>query len=216
MKKYLLMFLVLILLSCGGKEARNQKELVEIIRTEIPNPIKTYKLDIKTKFNDKTNFKPIKKGVIDLITSDGWGKVGEVGEDYVVWIENYNRYSIDSVIRKISFQLSITEKSMFKRKANLLSKNIDLEYTINEDWIDYQKDLDENKLLKALDNTTNDIKLEKGKFSNFSKNIVEVLGKSIKNARKEFGLDNEKIVEYHVVAGYTYVELKKMILDLEK
>ncbi len=205
--------MMIFVVSCTQHKARNQKELVDMIHKGIPNPKSKYKLDIKTKIKDSGKFSHIKDGVSDLIEADAWGEIVEFGEDYAVWIENYNRYSIDSNIKKITFNLSITKKSMWSRKENILSKKIELEYNIGEDWLDYQKDADENKLFKALDNTLSDIKIE-GDYD-FIRNIVNIISKSVKNARMEFEIDKEDIVEKYVISGYTYIELKKMILKLE-
>lgn len=215
MSKLIISVIILaFLVSCTQHKARNEKELVDMIHKGIPNPKLKYKLDIKTEFKDNSNFKHIKDGLIDLIEADAWGEIVEFGEDYAVWIENYSRYSIDSNIKKITFNLSITKKSMWSRKDNILSKKIELEYNIGEDWLTYQKDADENKLFKALDNTLSEIKIE-GDYD-LIRNIVNIISKSVKNARIEFDIDKEDVVEKYVIAGYTYIELKKMMLRLEE
>ena len=123
MSKLIISVIILaFLVSCTQHKARNEKELVDMIHKGIPNPKLKYKLDIKTEFKDNSNFKHIKDGLIDLIEADAWGEIVEFGEDYAVWIENYSRYSIDSNIKKITFNLSITKKSMWSRKNNILSK----------------------------------------------------------------------------------------------
>jgi len=214
MSKLIISVIILaFLVSCTQHKARNEKELVDMIHKGIPNPKSKYKLDIKTEFKDNSNFKHIKDGLIDLIEADAWGEIVEFGEDYAVWIENYSRYSIDSNIKKITFNLSITKKSMWSRKNNILSKKIELEYNIGEDWLNYQKDADENKLFKALDNTLSEIKIE-GDYD-LIRNIVNIISKSVKNARSEFDLNKDDVVEHYVVAGYTYIELKKMMLELD-
>lgn len=214
MSKLIISVIILaFLVSCTQHKARNEKELVDMIHKGIPNPKLKYKLDIKTEFKDNSNFKHIKDGLIDLIEADAWGEIVEFGEDYAVWIENYSRYSIDSNIKKITFNLSITKKSMWSRKNNILSKKIELEYNIGEDWLNYQKDADENKLFKALDNTLSEIKIE-GDYD-LIRNIVNIISKSVKNARSEFDLNKDDVVEHYVVAGYTYIELKKMMLELD-
>ena len=110
MSKLIISVIILaFLVSCTQHKARNEKELVDMIHKGIPNPKLKYKLDIKTEFKDNSNFKHIKDGLIDLIEADAWGEIVEFGEDYAVWIENYSRYSIDSNIKKITFNLSITK-----------------------------------------------------------------------------------------------------------
>lgn len=201
--------------SCGHKEKKS-KELVDILEKELETPKNQYSIDLKTKMKDKINLTPMKRGFIDLVNSGGWCTLVETGEDYVVWIENLTIVNDTTELKtSISFDLSLTKKALMRRKENIYTKTMHVDYNSNEDWISNNMSLDKDKFIEFIDKSVNSIDIQEDN-QNFKNEIKNALGNNIKEASTKFGITNEKLAQQYLVAGYAYIQLKLWILEIEK
>lgn len=93
------------------------------------------KVDVKTRINDKTlEMQAVKAGVIEMLKTVNWIKVGEVGEKYSFWIKdlniqpNPNNFS-QSIVR---FNLFLNTPAMFTEGKPLKSRSIEFVVDPNE------------------------------------------------------------------------------------
>jgi len=86
------------------------------------------KLDVKTKFKDKTEMAGIKYGTIYFLEKSNF-EVVEVGEKYTVWLENPVEKRKDPDQYSIKLKVSISKPSLFKKKAPIAEKEIEVHYT---------------------------------------------------------------------------------------
>lgn len=89
------------------------KKLIVVFLILLPGLLfcKQWKIDVKTKFADKKELMIVKSGVIAFLNNAPYCKVCEIGEDFALWLRNYNVnfyddhfiYSVLMEIRKPSF-----------------------------------------------------------------------------------------------------------------
>ncbi|MCP4157098.1 MAG: hypothetical protein GY757_55820 [bacterium] len=110
MKKYILFILIILLgtnFLCGG-----------------------VKLDVKTKFTEKTKLTGVKFGVIYFLKQEGF-KIVEVGETFSVWLLNGEEKRANPDKYTIKMTVSIAPPSLFGQKKALISDEVTVTYSFN-------------------------------------------------------------------------------------
>jgi hypothetical protein len=85
------------------------------------------KLDIKTHFSEKYELKGLKFGIIFYLQNSGY-KIVEIGENYAVWIEDYQEERIGVDEYQVKFKIDITPPTALLKKTSLASKDFDMNY----------------------------------------------------------------------------------------
>lgn len=132
-KSYLFILLIFFVLSCKN----DNDEKIEII----PDPINSYKIDVKTSFSNKQNYSGIKESVINYFSQGvEWAQVVEFGEDYELWIEDVEREKINDVRWKINFKLIFKENPLFQKETIHISENMTCVFDMPKDFEDVISD----------------------------------------------------------------------------
>lgn len=92
------------------------------------------KLDIKTKIKEKTRMTGIKHGTIYFLEKSGY-KIVETKEDYTVWLVNFSETRKDPDQYTVKLTVIISPPSLFRKKAPLAEKEIEVKYTYNPQTI---------------------------------------------------------------------------------
>ena len=114
-------------------------------------------LDIKTKHEEKFDLLPAKIAVSYFITQSKWAKLREVGEDYSVWLTNYQREKIDDTIY-ISLEIEIRTPAMIRSGSLLKKKRIRTSITAQDDWSDVNNIRD--AIEREIENSSKEIQEE--------------------------------------------------------
>jgi hypothetical protein len=112
MKKYLLAFLI-IMLGSG-----------------FLFPDSEVKLDVKTRFKEKFELKGVKWGVIYFLKKNGYNVV-EVGEDYAVWLVDFEEERKDPDQYTLKLTVNISPPSLFRQKKTIASADVEVKYTFD-------------------------------------------------------------------------------------
>ena len=89
--------------------------------------------DIKTKQFEKFDFIPIKIATTIILLNSDWAGVIEVGEDYSLWLKNYQRKQVDEEII-ISFDVEIRTPAMLRSGSLLTTGKVDYSFNAAEEW----------------------------------------------------------------------------------
>lgn len=199
------------------------------------NPIGHYKIDLKTKFNDKPGLKPAKHGLKKILQQQTWCDIREVGEDFAVWIKSPSRNAeiLANGNKKVSFfcKLEIRKKSMFREGDLMNIRGIDFNYTIDKMELDKLGDInyiDVSQFIesiletsKSLDDASTRMALASLGGDIMSGGVSKVSRLAINNLLPLFqpyfsnGEPLEYKAEYYLVGGELLRNLKEMIVELE-
>lgn len=198
------------------------------------NPQGHYKIDLKTKFNDKADLKPAKHGFKKILQQQLWCDVGEIGEDFAVWVKSPFRTSqiSENGNKEIHFtcKLEIRTKSMFKEGDLISNRAIDFSYEIDKSELDEFGDIkyiDVSKLIESVIETSEKIDNSKAgksvmaffdlQSSGGTKVTRELINKSLVLFQPYFsnGEPLEYKAEYYLIGGELLQNLKEMIVELE-
>lgn len=95
----------------------------------IYNAFSVVKIDIKTKFADKTSLEmqAVKAGIIEIMKTLEWIKVVEIREDYSFWISNLEITSNPNNSNQfyVKFDVSLNTASMFTKGKVLQKESIE-------------------------------------------------------------------------------------------
>ncbi len=117
---------------------------------------KTY-FDVKTKFSEKTDLTVAKNSAIIILRQSDWAGVKEYGEDYSLWLRNYEKRKSGDRIT-VSLDVEIRTPALVRSGKLLKSSRVNVSYNLDEEW----KGIDSiSKAVKqALKSETEDIKKE--------------------------------------------------------
>ncbi|MFA5512275.1 MAG: hypothetical protein WC313_07475 [Candidatus Kapaibacterium sp.] len=93
------------------------------------------KIDIKTKFNSKKKeMQAVKAGVIEMIKTVNWIKVGEIGEKYSFWIKDLEIIPNPKNFQQsvVKFSLSLNTPAMFSEGKVLKTRFVEFVVDKNE------------------------------------------------------------------------------------
>jgi hypothetical protein len=85
------------------------------------------KLDVKTKFKQKSELKSIKWGVIYFLKKSGY-QVVEVGEHFAVWLVDFQETRKDPDQYTAKLTVNITSPSLFRQKKAINSEVVEVKY----------------------------------------------------------------------------------------
>ncbi len=85
------------------------------------------KLDVKTKFKEKSELKGIKWGVIYFLEKGGC-QVVEVGEHFAVWLVDFQEKRRDPDRYTAKLAVKITPPSLFREKKAIASEIVEVKY----------------------------------------------------------------------------------------
>jgi hypothetical protein len=83
--------------------------------------------DIKTSFKEKSMLRFVKLAVINNIQNSDWATVKEIGEDYSLWLTNFERNSIGDSI-EAQFDIDVRTPAMFSQGKPITNRHIILVY----------------------------------------------------------------------------------------
>lgn len=92
------------------------------------------RLDVKTKIKEKTNMTGIKHSAIYFLEKAGY-KIVEIKEDYTVWLVNFSETRKDPDQYTVKLTVMISPPSLFRKKAPIAQKEIEVKYTYNPQTI---------------------------------------------------------------------------------
>ncbi len=85
------------------------------------------KLDVKTLMNEKNALAVSKLGTIQFLNESAWARVVEVGEDYSLWLKNYEIMQADNEIT-ISLDVELRTPAAFRNGRLLESRHIEVSF----------------------------------------------------------------------------------------
>lgn len=199
------------------------------------NPQYRYKIDLKTKFKDKHDLKPLKHGLKALIERSRFFENKEFGENYSLWIiaPQVSKTLLPDGSKKVIYTclLELRTPAAFSNGDYIDSREIYIEYTIDKEELEKLKDPNNNnigKFIAGLGEKMTDPK-QRGTISNIVSGtlavftgsgsaIVEVGINQICVAFSNYFTSGDPLdykAEYFIVGGELYNKLTEMIVELE-
>jgi len=86
------------------------------------------KLDVKTSFDEKSDVRHLKAGLIASLKACPLYEVGEIGEDYSLWVTNASRTAADSGRYKLKMTLELRTPAMLTRGKLIDRREIEVAY----------------------------------------------------------------------------------------
>jgi hypothetical protein len=86
------------------------------------------KLDVKTSFDEKSDIRHLKAGLIASLKACPLYEVGEIGEDYSLWITNASRTAADSGRYSLKMTLELRTPAMLTRGKLIQMREIEVVY----------------------------------------------------------------------------------------
>ena len=96
------------------------------------------KLDVKTKFREKSNLIGIKQGVIYFLKKNGYNIV-EIGEKYSLWITDFQETENEPNRFQIRLKIQLCPPALFSRKKPVASEDIEVSYNFTAKMLNVDK-----------------------------------------------------------------------------
>ncbi len=221
MKKLVLVFVIFLL-------------IVHVSTTQ-ENPQYRYKIDLKTKFKNKQDLKPLKHGLKALLERSRYFENKEFGEDYSLWINSpqVNRSIDENGNKRIVYSciLELRTPAAFGKGDFIDSREIFIDYTIDKEELSKlsdPKNMNIGKFVADLGCKITDPK-QRGVFMNLVSGAIATssgatslaVEAGINQTCKAFsnyfagGEALDYKAEYYIVGGELYNKLVEMIISLE-
>ena len=202
-----------------------------------PIPKKRYKVDLKTKFSDKKDLNPLKKGLKEQIARSGCFENKEFGEDFSLWVlaPDVSREILTDGSKRIIYVclLEVRTPTAFGSGDFIANRQVRIEYIIDKKELDKLEDPHYINIgefiLNTVENTTKKLGAESSKgmvgvVSSISPHgIMGTLGANIITEScsqlKNLYTPKDKLdykAEFYIIGKGVYNEFAEMIVELEK
>ena len=89
--------------------------------------------DVKTKRAEKMDLLPIKTATVILLLKSDWASVVEIGEDYSLWLKEYERKKVGDII-SVKFCVELRTPAMLRSGSLLQSEKIEFSFKSIDEW----------------------------------------------------------------------------------
>ncbi|MBT3605845.1 MAG: hypothetical protein HN521_22500 [Candidatus Latescibacteria bacterium] len=128
----------------GRYDIRGRSLLLQIFATLVlvcviaPNAQAQYQFDVKTKLSEKNNLHIIKIGLIHTINESSWASVGDIGEDYSLWLTDLRRVQKQDSMYVV-IKVELRTKAMFTSGMLIHGRDVGIRYHLEKSMA-YTKD----------------------------------------------------------------------------
>lgn len=113
-------------------------------------------IDLKVPIAETTDFVPAQAGASVFLMKSDWAKVSDIGEDYAVWLTEYDRHKNILGQQVISLNLEVREPSMLRIGNLIKEKRLTVRYWEKSS----ESDKFEQKSLNDLNDLSKELQLE--------------------------------------------------------
>lgn len=199
------------------------------------NPQGHYKIDLKTKMSDKSDLKPLKKGLKELIGQSRYFENKEFGEDFSLWILSpfVNKTIQADGSKRIVYKciLELRTPAAFGDGKFIANREINIDYVIDKEELDKLKDPKNNnvgKFIAEVGQKLTDPK-QKGLFGNLISGAIAsstggssiagelLINQACKAMEQHYNSKDllDYKAEFYIVGGELYNKLTEMIIEIE-